>query len=257
MRKVMVAAVLFTALFLMSNLTWAVSSNDSLLAIGPYHEKTDKQADLVRLDLVDMGIDQPDNRDSRYGGWGGFSIGWFFPDLDGFQGMTEERGLDGFKAPLRMWQGKGFVNINGFRIGGMGGGGAFHEVESINGDERWASLDIIYGGFYMGYHLPVTDQLGLFGGVTLGGGMAWMAADGDDIGDYWSQFETFDYTAPEAGISVKVTDWFRVETAAQYNYFGLDTNGSSFYAENGGQMVDLDQLSGFSVSLWFLFGYGG
>jgi hypothetical protein len=195
--------------------------------------------------------------ENKWGGWGGFSIGWFVPDLEGFQGMTEERGLDGFESPLRVWQGRGFVSVNGLRIGGSGGGGSFYEVESINGDERWASLDIVYGGFYVGYMMPVTEQLGVFGGVTLGGGMAWMAADGHDIDDYWSQFETFDYTAPEAGISIKVAQWLRVEASAQYNDIGLDTNGSSFYAANGEKMVDMSNLSGPSYHLWFLFGYGG
>ncbi len=257
MKKVMAMGVLFAAVLVISNGAWADTWLDDLLALEPYPERADWRGEPVNPEFIDNSGEQPSENKKRFGGWGGFSIGWFFPDLDGFQGMTEERGLDGFDAPLRMWQGKGFVSIDGFRIGGMGGGGAFHEIESINGDERWASLDIVYGGFYMGYRLPVTEQLGLFGGLTLGGGMAWMAADGDDIGDYWSQFETFDYTAPEAGVSIQVTNWFRVEAAAQYNHLGLDTNGTSFYAERGGKMVDLDSLSGMSYNLWFLFGYGG
>ncbi len=194
---------------------------------------------------------------NTYGGWGGFSFNLFFPDISGFQGMTEERGLEGFSTPLRCWSGRGFMVANNFRLGGMLGGGHFREDEIINGDHRWAEFDIFWGGFTADLLLPVTERIGVFGGGMIGGGALWMSADGGDLGDYWSQAQDFAIYAPEAGLSYKVTNWMRVEATAQYNYIDLDTHGSSFYAANGEKMVDASSLSGAVYSMWFLFGYEG
>ncbi|MFO8057067.1 MAG: hypothetical protein R6V10_07215 [bacterium] len=192
-----------------------------------------------------------------YGGWGGFSFNLFFPDLSGFQGMTEERGLDGFSAPLRCWSGRGFMVVNNFRLGGMLGGGHFRQDEIINDDHRWAELDIFWGGFTADLLFPVTERVDVFGGGMIGGGALWMSADGDDLGDYWSQAQDFGIYIPEAGLSYKVTDWMRVEATAQYNFIDLDTGGSSFYAANGEKMVDASSMSGPVYSIWFMFGYQG
>jgi hypothetical protein len=228
-------------------------SLDQLVLIAPVMDDT-RLAQVAWSGAGDQPADQTPSH--RFGGWGGFAPGFFFPDLSGFSGMTEDRGLGGFSAPLTVWSGRGFVSLGNLRLGGMGGGGHVRKDEIIGDDHRWAEFDIFWGGLTLDLQLPLGDRLDIILGGLLGGGGIWMSADGADLCDYWSQAETFDLYAPEAGISYKILPWLRLEATAQYLFLGLDSHGSSFYASNGDRMVDLDSLSGPVYSVWLLFGYG-
>jgi hypothetical protein len=203
-------------------------------------------------------IEEQENNDAdSFGGWGGVSYALFFPDLHEFRAITEDRDLPGFKSPLGIWAGRGFVSVNNLRIGGLLAGGAFRQEEDVHGHHRVANLDLFYGGVSLDYLIPVNDRIGFFGGGTLGGGGVWMSARGGDLKHDFAQGQTFGFVAPEIGASFKVASFMRLELTGQYNFMNLNSHGSYYLASTGArQPVDITSLSGPQLSLWLLWGYG-
>lgn len=208
-------------------------------------------------DQPDSDPDRDRNDRHRIGGWGGFGFGYFLPQLHGFDGLTEDRGLDGEYPLMDTWAGRGFVTWDGFRFGGMGGYGSFHESEIVDGDDRSASIHVGYGGVAFDYLLPLgTDRVGILLGAAMGGGGTWISARGEDLGDdeRWDEYTGFRFFAPEVGLSILTIPWVRIEFTAQYLFMDINLEGSEFVSDAGEQLIDADWMGGPIYTMWFMFG---
>ena len=175
----------------------------------PYiHINIGPGGDEDRDSNADQDRDNGNNRDNDrnrdrgdIGGWGGFGFGYFLPRLNGFDGLTKDRGLNADFPLMDTWSGRGFVSWDGFRFGGMGGYGSYHLTDVVQGEDRSAALHVGYGGVTFDYLLPLgTDRVGLLLGGAMGGGGTWISAHGDDLGgDHrWGKYTGFRFFAPEA-----------------------------------------------------------
>lgn len=221
--------------------------------IGPRRDNPDDQ------DNDQDNQDRDRDRDrQRIGGWGGFGFGYFLPGLHGFDGLTEDRGLDADFPLIDTWSGRGFVSWDGFRFGGMGGYGSYHVSDLVEGDDRSASLHVGYGGVAFDYLLPLgTDRVGLLLGAAMGGGGTWISASGDDLGGdgHFGEYTGFRFFAPEAGFSILTVPWVRIEFTAQYLFMDINLEGSEFVSHADEELVDTDWMGGPIYTMWFLFGH--
>lgn len=136
---------------------------------------------ILFIILISAGLLQSQDRkyfDTPFGGGGGYTPGWYFPNLDPLNkeliaiGIPELSGSGFFSSG-----GGGFIYI-GFidylRIGGMGFGGSTSEVSSqdANGFTKEVIYNLSGGGLTIEYSLPfirnVAVSLGfLFGGANI------------------------------------------------------------------------------------------
>lgn len=192
------------------------------------------------------------------GGWGGFGFGYFLPVLHGFDGLTKDRGLDADQPVIDTWYGRGFVTWQGFRFGGMGGGGSYHISDVVMGDDRSANINVGYGGVTFDYLVPLgNEHIGITLGGAMGGGGTWLSARGADLGgdEYWGEWTGFRFIGPQAGISILTIPWVRIEFTYQYLFMDVNLRGSEFVSDSNLELVDTDFLGGPVYTMWFLFGH--
>ena len=112
--------------------------------------------------------------DAPFGGGGGFTPGWFIPDMDVLNNSIKQFSVPEFSnGGFYTSGGSGFIYIGfipNLRIGGMGFGGSTSESSFINGENREAIYSIGGGGLTVEYTLPFVKNLGVSIGFVLGGG---------------------------------------------------------------------------------------
>lgn len=134
-----------------------------------------KSLTLLVLILTQINFAQDEQYfDSPFGMGGGFTPGWFMPNLDAVNNNlttfgTNELSKSGFFAS----GGSGFVYIGfipNLRIGGMGLGGSTKQTGVKDGYRREISYSSGFGGLTVEYTLPIVRDFGISLGAIIGGG---------------------------------------------------------------------------------------
>ena len=114
--------------------------------------------------------------DTPFGGGGGYTPGWYFPNLDPLNKELIEIGIPELsESGFYSSGGAGFIYI-GFvdylRIGGLSFNGTTSEVSSrdVNGFIKEARYDLSGGGFTFEYSLPFIRNIAVSPGILLGAG---------------------------------------------------------------------------------------
>jgi len=114
--------------------------------------------------------------DTPFGGGGGYTPGWYFPNLDPLNKELNAIGIPNLsESGFYSSGGAGFVYI-GFvdylRIGGMGFGGSTSEASSkdANGFIKEVRYNLSGGGLTVEYSLPFIRNIAVSLGVLIGGG---------------------------------------------------------------------------------------
>ncbi|HKI77531.1 MAG TPA: hypothetical protein VKA26_03205 [Ignavibacteriaceae bacterium] len=112
--------------------------------------------------------------DAPFGGGGGYTPGWYFPNLDKINVQ-----LQGFNVPALSTKGfytsggAGFIYL-GFipqlRVGGMGFGGSTSSSANVNGEIREAIYSLGGGALTVEYTLPFFRDFGISIGASIGRG---------------------------------------------------------------------------------------
>jgi hypothetical protein len=133
---------------------------------------------LVGLILFTGVLNGQDKRyfDTPFGGGGGYTPGWFFPDL---APLNEKLGSSGIpelsESGFYSSGGAGFIYL-GFvdflRIGGLGFGGSTSEIASqdVNGFTKEARYNLSGGGLTIEYSLPFIRNVAVSPGILFGAG---------------------------------------------------------------------------------------
>lgn len=210
--------------------------------------------------------------DTPFGGGGGYTPGWYFPNLES---INKEQSIIGIpklsESGFYSSGGAGFVYI-GFvdylRIGGMGFGGSTSEASSkdVNGFTKEVIYNLSGGGLTVEYSLPFVRNIAvsvgfLFGGANIkidvynnNGNFSW-----DDV---WSETQndstqninrslsnSFFIFAPTLNVDIpfnrfisfrigggyQITfgdDW-KVDNDRTINNIPSDLNGNTFFLQSG------------------------
>jgi hypothetical protein len=112
--------------------------------------------------------------DAPFGGGGGFTPGWYIPNVDPLNLKLKEVGIPEFsKSGMFTTGGAGFIYIGfikNLRLGGMGFGGSRSESNNSNGTNYQADYSIGGGGLTIEYTLPFIKNIGVSVGGLIGGG---------------------------------------------------------------------------------------
>lgn len=112
--------------------------------------------------------------DAKFAAGGGYTPGWFIPDLTVINQNVESFGVGKFPTSGFFAQGgTGFISIaiiKNVRIGGMGMGGSVKNSAVVNGQRREAVYSTGIGGLTIEYTLPFVKYVALSAGAILGRG---------------------------------------------------------------------------------------
>ncbi|HEX2868429.1 MAG TPA: hypothetical protein VHO03_15410 [Ignavibacteriales bacterium] len=112
--------------------------------------------------------------DAKFAAGGGYTPGWFVPDLTVFNQNVESFGVGKFSTSGFYAQGgTGFISIaiiRNIRIGGMGMGGSMKNSAVVMGQRREAVYSTGMGGLTIEYTLPFVKYVALSAGLILGRG---------------------------------------------------------------------------------------
>lgn len=112
--------------------------------------------------------------DAKFAAGGGYTPGWFMPDLTQINQKVEGFGVGKFSTSGFYAQGgTGFISIaiiKNIRIGGMGMGGSVKNSAIVNGFRREAVYSLGLGGFTIEYTMPFIKTVAVSAGVILGRG---------------------------------------------------------------------------------------
>ncbi len=132
--------------------------------------------------------------DAPFGGGGGFTPGWIFPNFDNVNPLLKQFGVPEFsKGGFFTTGGSGFIYlgfIKNFRIGGIGYGGSkstsssedsfviFDKIIDNKSTEVIVNKEVQYslggGGLTLEYTLPFVKNVGISVGGIIGGGSLTM-----------------------------------------------------------------------------------
>jgi hypothetical protein len=112
--------------------------------------------------------------DAPFGGGGGYSPGWYFPNLDQVNQQIKTFGVPEFSnSGFYTSGGSGFIYL-GFiphlRVGGMGFGGSTTNTAIVNGENRQVTYSLGGGGLTVEYTLPYVRDFGISVGAVIGRG---------------------------------------------------------------------------------------
>jgi hypothetical protein len=112
--------------------------------------------------------------DAPFGGGGGYSPGWYFPNLDQVNLQLKSFGVPEYSnSGFYTSGGSGFIYL-GFiphlRVGGMGFGGSTTNTAIVNGENRQVTYSLGGGGLTVEYTLPYVRDFGISVGAVIGRG---------------------------------------------------------------------------------------
>lgn len=131
---------------------------------------------IIVLLLASMRLSAQDETawDAKFAAGGGYTPGWFMPDLTVINQKVESFGVGKFPASGFYAQGgTGFISIaiiKNIRIGGMGLGGSSKNSAVVQGKRREAVYSIGMGGLTIEYTMPFIKTVAVSAGVILGRG---------------------------------------------------------------------------------------
>jgi hypothetical protein len=209
--------------------------------------------------------------DSPFGGGGGYSPGWYMPNLDPINLKLNQFGMPELRTSgIFSSGGAGFIYLGiipNLRIGGMGFGGSTSEDITTGAVNREVRYSFGGGGLTIEYTMPFIKRIGVSLGAIIGaasqeieiyrnsGTFSW-----DDV---WSGIGTDDWTAdysrsmennywifsPTLNIDIPFYRFFVFRIGAGYNLslgnkwkvendkdlggVPADVNGDSFFIQSG------------------------
>lgn len=210
--------------------------------------------------------------DTPFGGGGGYTPGWFFPNLDPLNKELDNIGIPELsRSGFYSSGGAGFIYL-GFvdflRIGGLGFGGSTSEISSkdANGFTKEARYNLSGGGFTIEYSLPFIRNVAVSPGILFGAGSiridVYNNNDNFSWGDVWyeaanattgninhSLGNSFFIFAPTLNVDIPLYRFvsFRIGGGYQITFGGKweadndkeitdipsDLNGNSFFLQSG------------------------
>jgi hypothetical protein len=114
--------------------------------------------------------------DTPFGGGGGYTPGWYFPNLEPLNKELTAIGIPKLsKSGFYSSGGAGFIYvgfINYLRVGGMGFGGSASETSAkdVNGFTKEVVYNLSGGGITIEYQLPFIRNVAVSPGFLFGGG---------------------------------------------------------------------------------------
>jgi hypothetical protein len=204
--------------------------------------------------------------DSPFGGGGGFTPGWTFPNVEPLNerfSWASDVAADGMFTS----GGAGFIYIGfvpGLRVGGMGFGGATSE-SSLNPEDGYnyeAEYSMGGGGLTVEYTLPMVKDFGISFGLVLGGGGIQIdlyknkgGADWNTLGspdgnefhytmnnNYWHVSPTLNIDIPfyrflnfriGGGYQLSFAENWEIDNGQDIQNVPTDLNGKTFYIQAG------------------------
>ena len=134
--------------------------------------------------------------------------------VGGFGGPIFEYGLLNGQFGTRAGGGGGLV-VGDFFIGGFGMGTSdFAEVDL---DPQIYTIDLGYGGFWLGYTPLTRKVIHPFGSLKVGWGTASLEYQKDD--DWITGYEENIFSlTPEVGLELNIFRWFRISATGGYRF---------------------------------------
>lgn len=129
---------------------------------------------ILTLLFLTISINGQDKKyfDSPFGGGGGYTPGWYIPNLDPLNSKLQQFGVgDLSSSGFYTSGGAGFIYVGfipGLRIGGMGFGGGTSEEAVVNNFNREAKYTIGGGAFTAEYTLPFIKNVAISVGALIG-----------------------------------------------------------------------------------------
>jgi len=140
--------------------------------------------------------------------------------------FSDDNSYGGFGGPMIE-----FSNINGTLVGDVGGGGALvindffvggyglgTEGATVEFDGEPYDIGFGHGGLWFGYTFNQHKLIHIYSSFRVGWGSAKLRQDGDK-----KYSDNLLALAPEAGIELNITDWFKLGVSGGYRYVsGVD-----------------------------------
>lgn len=171
--------------------------------------------------------------DAPFGGGGGFTPGWIFPNFDQLNPMLQQFGVPEFSnGGFFTTGGGGFIYvgfIKNLRIGGMGFGGSIStssskeqiiidKISKIKSPQLIINKEVEYslggGGLTIEYTLPFVKNFGISVGAIIGGGSLTIDIYKNQGEFNWNQLwqEVSNFTSENAHRTIKNNFWFFTPT---------------------------------------------
>ncbi len=208
--------------------------------------------------------------DAPFGGGGGYTPGWYFPNMDQINLQVKTFGVSEFSNNgFYTSGGAGFVYL-GFiphlRVGGMGFGGSTSQSSVVNGTNREVKYSLGGGGLTVEYTMPFVRTFGISVGAIVGRGSLkielyknngsfdwnkiWSDASGSSSASYsntlnnsyWIFTPTINFDIPfqrfvtfrvGAGYQFTFGDKWTAENDQPLNNVPSGINGKSFFIQTG------------------------
>ena len=196
--------------------------------------------------------------DAPFGGGGGFTPGWYIPNVDPLNLKLKQVGIPEFsKSGMFTTGGAGFIYIGfvkNLRIGGMGFSGKRSESSFYNGTNYESTYSLGGGGVTVEYTLPFIKDIGVSVGGIIGGGSITIETFSNTNSFSWDKL--FDNSSSNNLTRMSNSYWILTPTLNMeipvYRFvalrFGLGyqfTVGGSWEANNGQSISGVpDNLNG-------------
>lgn len=208
--------------------------------------------------------------DAPFGGGGGYSPGWYFPNVDQVNLQLNSFGVPALsKNGFYTSGGAGFIYV-GFipqlRVGGMGFGGSTTSTGTVNGQSREVKYSLGGGALTLEYTLPFVRTFGISIGAMIGRGNlkvevyknsgsfnwsdVWTEASNSQTSNYsrtindkyWIFSPTINFDIPfqrfvtfrvGAGYQFTFGDNWTIENDKNLDGVPSSLNGKSFFIQSG------------------------
>jgi hypothetical protein len=170
---------------------------------------------LLLLLFTTISFSQQQYFDAPFGGGGGYTPGWYIPNLEQLNNQLSTFGVSDLSTSgFYTSGGAGFLYL-GFvpflRIGGMGyGGSTSQSAATIDGLNREVVYSLGGGGFTVEYTLPFIKTIGISVGAILGGGSMEIELYRNSGQFNWNDIwlEAVDQNSPNLNRRINKNFWF-------------------------------------------------
>jgi hypothetical protein len=196
--------------------------------------------------------------DAPFGGGGGFTPGWYIPNVDPLNLKLKEVGIPEFsKSGMFTTGGAGFIYVGfvkNLRIGGMGFSGTRSESSTLSGTNYEATYSLGGGGLTVEYTLPFIKNIGVSLGGIVGGGSITIETFANNSSFSWDKL--FDNSSTNNLTRLSSSYWILTPTLNMeipvYRFVALRiglgyqfTLGGNWEANNGQSITGVpDNLNG-------------
>ncbi len=208
--------------------------------------------------------------DAPFGGGGGYTPGWYFPNMDAVNTQLASFGVPALSnSGFYTSGGAGFIYLGfleNFRIGGMGFSGSTSTSSMVNGTNREVIYSLGGGGLTVEYTLPFIKNIAVSVGTIIGGGSmdieiynnsssfnwntVWSNAQNATSkninknikNSYWMISPTLNVDIPfyrfvsfriGAGYQIELSDSWKIDNGRELTGVPSNLNGNSFFIQTG------------------------